>query len=776
MAWQSYEKQPDGRIKFVDDAGGSLTLLDSPSVAEQMRQIDAAAPPQPMAPEMVPDGIVSAKSPAMTADYQQVPNTLPTQPDAPAGAVPGSNPLVPPAPLVGTPAPATPGNALVPAAPVAPGPTPAAATPAAPAAPGPIVRAGGGTSSEDQIKAAQANLLLQQAREELRSSPGTVIPGGTFPTGRAEQFAAGPNPEDTLAREDAERKLGRIQNDLVYVEARKNQELQDLAAAEAQRAAERQKKIDELQAKQQEKLGGILGKIDTQRQEIADTKIDPNHLVNSMSTGRQALTGIMLLLGGFGKALSGGDGPSQAMQVLDDAIKTDIEMQKGALDQKRGNLNSLGEIYRITKEQFGDDRMALDAAYLAGLDIYKARIAKTMAEADAAMGVETQYDENGQIIAGAPYSMRAAELLAKVEVEQARLRESLSQAANGQVTQQFQTVQDKVVGGKAPNRKKAAELLGEAAKVAGTSGQQVKYDGQQYVLGNFVEEGEGKGLRKELGDIQNLKTDIALLHKQLTDHPVGSKTYNASVVKGLMERISSKGNVILGQGAKNNEEAARWEAILGGVMTGGADAVKDLDRWADNMARNKLDQVNAKPAGQGMKGVTLPQEVADVASGKKQPGGGGGGGMVRPSTAGKPSAPVVRANGVRATPLDRAGASLVTATTAKDGKVKAAATKAARLALDDSLRANQLGPREYAVAVQMADAGDVDGLLAFLGRMRGTVSLGPGPSLDDYNRSVSNQIMLQELRRAGEAPQQALTSGPSVTTVTTKVSTKKKGK
>lgn len=777
MPWTSYARQPDGRVKFVDDAGGELTLLDSPSVAEQMAQIDAAGPPAPapppapmvpMTPEAVPDGIVVAKSPTMTVDYAQVPNQLPTQPEPPAAAVPGSNPLVPPAPLLGAPAPPTPGNALVPAAPTVPTPAPAAA---APAAPGPIVRAGGGNSAEDQIKAAQANLLLQQAREELRSSPGTVIPGGTFPTGRAEQFAAGPNPEDTLVREDAERRLGRAQSDLVYVEARKNQELQETNAAEAQRAADRQKQLQELQARQQEKLGGVLKQIDDKRQEIADAKLDPDRLLKNMSGGQQVATAIMLALGGFGKALAGEDGPSGAMAQIDQALKTDLEMQRWAVDQKRGDLNSLGEIYRLTKEQFGDEKMAMDAAYLAGLDIYKAKIAKTMAEADAAMGVETQVDENGQIIAGAPYSMRAAELIAKIDVDQARVREQLSQAANGQVTQQYQTVQDKVVGGKAPNRKKAAELLGEAAKVAGTSGQQVTYDNQKYALGNFVEPGEGKKLREDLGDIQSLKTDIALLQKQLTDHPVGSKTFDKAKTDGLMERISSKGNVILGQGAKNNDEAARWAAILGGVMTGGVDAVRDMDRWADNMARNKLDQVNAKPAGQGMKGVTLPQEVADVASGKKALPSGGG--IVRPSTAGKPSAPVVRANGVRATPLDRAGASLVTATTAKNDKTKAAATKAARLALDDSLRANQLGPREYAVAVQMADAGDVDGLLAFLGRMRGTVSLGPGPSLEDYNRSVSNQLMLQELRRAGKAPRQALSSGPSVTTVSISTSTGK---
>lgn len=770
MPWTSYARQPDGRVKFVDDAGGELTLLDSPSVAEQMAQIDAAAPPAPapaplapMTPEVVPDGIVAAKSPTMVADYAQVPGMF----------MPPKPPPIPGTPLA------------APAQPPAPAPAPAAAPPAVPAAPAPIVRTGGTTSASDKLKEAQARLLEQQALDELKGSPGTFVPGGTFPTGRAEQFAAGPDPMETLAREEAEKKLGRAQSDLVYVEARKNQELQETNAAEAQRAADRQKALQELQARQQEKLGGVLKQIDGKRQEIADAKLDPDRLLKDMSGAQQALTAIMLGLGGFGKALAGEDGPSGAMQQIDQALKTDLEMQRWAVEQKRGDLNSLGEIYRLTKEQFGDEKMAQDAAYLAGLDIYKAKIAKTMAEADAAMGVETQYDENGQIVAGAPYSMRAAELNAKLDVEQARTREQLSQAANGQVTQQYQTVQDKVVGGKAPNKAKAAELLGKAAEALGDGkAQQVTYeevkgDGSKekvrYTLPSWIEEGEGKVLRKELGDIQSLKADIANLEKQLRDHPIGSKTFDKSKTDGLMERVSSKANVVLGQGAKNNDEAARWAAILGSVTTGGVDAVKDLDRWADNMARNKLDQVNAKAVGD-RPAVAVPQEVQDIAAGKMPKGSSGGGGIVRPSQAGKPSAPVVRATGVRATPLDRAGASLVTATTAKNDKTRAAATKAARLALDDSLRANQLGPQEYAVAVQMADAGDVDGLLAFLGRMRGTVSLGPGRSLDDYNRSVSNQIMLQELRRAGEAPRQALSSGPSATTVSISTSTKKRGK
>ena len=77
----------------------------------------------------------------------------------------------------------------------------------------------------------------------------------------------------------------------------------------------------------------------------------------------------------------------------------------------------------------------------------------------------------------------------------------------------------------------------------------------------------------------------------------------------------------------------------------------------------------------------------------------------------------------------------------------------------------------------MADAGGRGWVWPSLGRMRGNGVARPDPSLDDYNRSVSNQIMLQELHAApARRPSKRSPPGPSVTTVTTKVSTKKKGK
>lgn len=770
--WISYSRDPDGMIGFVDDMGGKLRMVESPSVLAEMQAIDArnAAPPvlpqqapppmpQPMTPEAVPDGIASAKSPTMT---MRLSNEIADEVPANAqGASGGQQPPLEPAGAGG----ASQGPAQ--GAPAQP------ATPIQAAPSGPIVRNANGGGLADQIKDTRLKFLLAEADKAGRGSPGVRVAGGTFPTGSTVQRQLGPDPGATAQREELEGYLGRVQSDLAYVDARKNQELQELAAAEAARAAERQKKLEELQARQQEKLGGVLEKIDAKRQEIADAKIDPNGLVNSMSTGRQALTGIMLLLGGFGKALSGSEGPSQAMQVLDDAIKTDVEMQRYAIEKKRGDLNTLGEIYRLTKEQFGDERMAQDAAYLAGLDIYKSKIQKTIAEADAAMGVETQIDGEGKVIAGAPYSMRALEVLARLDVEQARLRESLSQAANGQVAQQYVTTQDRVVGATAPNAEKRDKLLKEAGEIAEGSSdqQQVNYGGQQYATGKYVSASEGAEVRKKLNLVNALHQQVAKA-KAMRNSLVGVDPMRNKEYVDTVNTIAGMRSVLIEQGVLQGNEREEFQGLSQSIMSGG-DVLTNIGNMADRIASGYMDQLNAKPVRNSTANVAMPKGLVDAANGKPQragpaaasagpasagpattsggaPGNGGSqsGTVRRAPQAQKPKGPIARANGVRATPLDRAGASLVTATTAKDTKARGKAIDVARSALADSLKANQLGQREYAVAIQMADAGDIDGLLQFLGRMRGAVSLAPASSVDDFNRQVSNQILTNEMRRA----------------------------
>lgn len=776
LPWSGYEKQGDGRVRFYDDAGGEFLAVPTPGVNAAMAELDArnAPPPppamqQPLAPAAMPDPVISMQGP---------PQTMRLASDAPDPSAQGAS---------GNAAPPAPEPAGAGGAPQAPPPSaqgqdqgqggasqgPAAGQPAQPTSP--IVRVGGGAGGPTAGDAA-AGLYSQAAAAALRGSPGTFVPGGTFPTGKTVQYAPGPDPAVTRAREQAERQLGNAQSDLVHVEARKQQELAEAAQLEAQRAEARQRQMAELQAREQAKLDEVLGEIDTRRKDLADARLDPDRLIRTMSTGREMILAAGMALGAFGKALSGDAGAPMAFDVLDKAIKGDIEEQRFAIEQKRGDLNTLGEIYRLTRERFGNEKMAQEAAYLAGTEVYKAKILRMTAEAEAAMGVETQYDENGEIVASSPYSMRAKEAVARIAVEQAARREALSQQMNGQIAQQFVTTQDKVTGGSGPNFAKAAELMEKAAKAGESGSQQVTYGGQKFKLGAFVEQGEGKKLREEIGDIEATKREVSILEKELRDNPVGSRTFNASRVEGLIERVTSKANVILGQGAKNNDEAKRWQKITSGVLTNGVGAVGDMHSWLDDMAKRKLDQTNATPVQQGPR-MPIPQAVQDAASGKAKPSGGVVG---LPRQAAEPSAPVVRANGTRATPLDRTGAAVIQATTATSDKGRASAVDLAKKSLRESLTAGQLGAREYKVAVELAEAGQFGELLDFLGRMRGSFSVAsPEPALTPQQQKASAQELARQLQMAGLSDYTTRVGAEKklgVGTVSTKITTKTKGR
>lgn len=758
MPWDGYEVDGDGAFTFLDSSNGRrMRTAPVPSAQELAAELDAAkAPAAPMTPAPMPvESVVVDTSPMMRRDLaQEAPSAADQGAPGAAGAAPPPEAPPPPGPEGAGGAPQAPAAGAPPAAAPAPAPPPAVG-------PGNIIFKPGMSTAGMSPEQLSAYLYWQAAQQELKGSPGVFVKGGTFPTGSTEQLSRGPDPGATLGREAAERRLGNAQSDLIYVQSRAAEEQALNAQEQARIAADRQKQIEEINARQQAKLGQIFEQIDTTSKELADAKVDPNRWVNSLSTGEQIMAGLAMVFGGAGRGLTGEQGPPLAMQAFDDAIRGDIENQKYAIEKKRGDLNALGTTYRLAFEKFGDEKLASEAAYLAGLEIVKAKIAKTVAEADAAQGTETQWSD-GQIVAGPPYSIKAKAMLAQLAVDQAKIRESLSQAANGQVTQQYVTTPDKVTGGRAPNYAKAAELSEKAGKaLGGDERQQVMYDGQRFALGKFAESGEGKQTREELGKIENAKQQASKLEAYLKENPVGSRTFDKSRVDGLLERLSSAGNVILGQGAKNNDEAKRWQQILTGVFTNGVAAVGDMNAWLDDLAKRKLDQLNAKPLNQGP-GIAPPQGLQDIATGRAKVGGAGVVGLPRAPSSAPAPATIVRNNGALASPLDRATAAAVQAKTG-EGKARESAATLARAALKSALASGQLGQGEYKTALGLVDDGQYDELMGFLGRMGGSAG-GPPPGPRRPAVDPATQMMLN---RSIRETTQALSGGPSVKTVVT---------
>lgn len=99
-----------------------------------------------------------------------------------------------------------------------------------------------------------------------------------------------------------------------------------------------------------------MEKLNAHRQELLQAygsgEIDPNHYIGSMGTGKRIATGIGLILGGLGGALTGQENP--ALKMINLQIDRDIEAQKANLGKKKSLLE-------FNQQEYGNLRDAADA-------------------------------------------------------------------------------------------------------------------------------------------------------------------------------------------------------------------------------------------------------------------------------------------------------------------------------------------------------------------------------------------------------------------------------
>lgn len=104
--------------------------------------------------------------------------------------------------------------------------------------------------------------------------------------------------------------------------------------------------------------------------DVSAGHIDPNHYMNSMSTGKRILTTIGLILGGIGAGQTGG--PNMALQYLNSQIDRDIEGQKAELGKKQSLLAA-------NMQQFGQMHEAMAMTKANMLDMAKLQLEKASA-------------------------------------------------------------------------------------------------------------------------------------------------------------------------------------------------------------------------------------------------------------------------------------------------------------------------------------------------------------------------------------------------------------
>lgn len=152
------------------------------------------------------------------------------------------------------------------------------------------------------------------------------------------------------------------------------------AAAEGE-LGKKQAAIQAEQAQQtQAALGSYQGKLNQLDQEHAkylsdlqNGHIDPNRLINNMSTGQHILTGIGIFLGGLGAGLSHSNS-NAALDFLNKQIDRDIDAQ-------RADLGKTENLLSVNMRQYGNVRDAMDATRV---QLQAAGAAKLQQASDAA--------------------------------------------------------------------------------------------------------------------------------------------------------------------------------------------------------------------------------------------------------------------------------------------------------------------------------------------------------------------------------------------------------
>jgi hypothetical protein len=137
-------------------------------------------------------------------------------------------------------------------------------------------------------------------------------------------------------------------------------------AAEQKRIMDEDKKLIEInnasELKRQGELDTAKGELDKSVAEFGSAKIDPNRYWANRTTGDKVLAGIGLFLGSFGQ------GGNRAVEIINNAIKTDIDAQKADIETKKDVASAKKGIYSDMFSRFRDKRLAEEATRAAYLD------------------------------------------------------------------------------------------------------------------------------------------------------------------------------------------------------------------------------------------------------------------------------------------------------------------------------------------------------------------------------------------------------------------------
>lgn len=148
----------------------------------------------------------------------------------------------------------------------------------------------------------------------------------------------------------------------------------------------------DIQVRRQLEQESALKAIDSTVKQLGEVqKVDPSRLWNRMDTGNKILAGVGILLGGLGQgtfAALGVKSENEALKILDDAIRRDVEVQREAVADKReavrAQLTGQRLAYDMLRQQGMDEIEAFRSEQAAKIQIVQQQIAATAMQMQSA--------------------------------------------------------------------------------------------------------------------------------------------------------------------------------------------------------------------------------------------------------------------------------------------------------------------------------------------------------------------------------------------------------
>lgn len=173
------------------------------------------------------------------------------------------------------------------------------------------------------------------------------------------QIYAGQRELDTAygAQREAEKNLAEAQVGQLSEENELADE-QDRAYGRQVRALESMQKINRAKLDDYDKGTAEL------EEDYNNSKIDPNRAFSS--TGSKVAAAIAIALGSFAQGMSRGQMPNSALQIIEGAIKRDVDAQKTEMQKNRDVLLNRNNIYARMMARFNNEEVAYKATMALG--------------------------------------------------------------------------------------------------------------------------------------------------------------------------------------------------------------------------------------------------------------------------------------------------------------------------------------------------------------------------------------------------------------------------